>query len=297
MFQAAERFRDLIIDSYTESPKMDSNNFHHFMKTLRYRLAGWGFPITPNEKRLLSFKGKHKGQRAFVIGNGPSLNLCDLGLLKSEITFGVNAIYLNREKMGFYPTYYVVEDDFVAEDRADEINQLKGPIKFFGNNLSYCIHSQPDVVWLNLRMNYQSYPGFPYFGRNAARMVWVGGTVTYVCLQLAFYMGFTEIYLVGFDHSYKIPADAKIEGATIHSQSNDPNHFDSSYFGKGYRWHDPMVERMEQAFRRARDVYQANGRKILNATIEGQLEVFERTDYYSLFSSTPKKIEPGNKLA
>jgi hypothetical protein len=54
-----------------------------------------------------------------------------------------------------------------------------------------------------------------------------------------------------------------------------------------------MVERMEQAFRRARDVYQADGRKILNATIGGQLEVFERTDYYSLFSSTLKKIEPG----
>jgi hypothetical protein len=283
-FRGAERFRDLIIDSYTESPKVDSNNLHQFMKTLRYRLAGWGFPITVNENRLLSFKGKHKGQRAFVIGNGPSLNQCNLGLLKSEITFGVNAIYLNREKMGFYPTYYVVEDDFVAEDRADEINQLRGPTKFFGNYLSYCIQSQPDVVWLNLRMNYHPYPGFPHFSRNAARMIWVGGTVTYICLQLAYYMGFTEIYLIGFDHSYKIPADAKIEGTGILSQSNDPNHFNSTYFGKGYRWHDPMVERMEKAFRRAKDIYEENGRRILNATIGGKLEIFDRVDYDSLFN-------------
>ena len=279
----AEQFRNLIIDSHTENPKMQSGKLRQFIMTLRYRLAGWGLPITPNEKQLLSFKGKHKGQRAFILGNGPSLNQCDLSLLKGEVTFGVNAIFLNRERMGFYPTYYVVEDDFVAEDRADEINQLRGPRKFFGNYLSYCLQSQPDVVWMNLRMNYGPYPGFPHFSRNAARMVWVGGTVTYVCLQLAYYMGFTEIYLLGFDHSYKIPADAKIDGEGILSQSNDPNHFNPGYFGKGYRWHDPMVERMEQAFRQARDIFENNGRKILNATIGGKLEVFDRVDYYSLF--------------
>ncbi len=38
--------------------------------------------------------------------------------VRNEVTFGVNAIYLNRAKMGFYPTYYVVEDEFVTEDRA-----------------------------------------------------------------------------------------------------------------------------------------------------------------------------------
>jgi hypothetical protein len=281
--QGTELFRSLLLDSHTESPKVHSGNLHKFIETTRYRLAGWGLPITLNEKHLLSLRGKHMGQRAFVIGNGPSVNQCDLGLLKPEITFGVNAIYLNRERMGFDPTYYVVEDEFVAEDRADEINQLNGPVKFFGNYLSYCMQRQPNVVWLNLRMNYEDYPGFPHFSRNAARMVWVGGTVTYVCLQLAYYMGFAEVYLIGFDHSYRIPSDVRIEGTSILSESNDPNHFSSAYFGKGYRWHDPMVQRMEKAFRRAKDIYEANGRRILNATVGGKLEVFERVDYAHLF--------------
>jgi hypothetical protein len=283
MFGGAERIRDLLIDSHTQSPKAHSGDLHLFLRTLRYRLAGLGLPTTPNERRLLGFKGRHAGQRAFIIGNGPSLNLCDLSRLKNEITFGVNAIFLNREVMGFYPTYFVVEDEFVAEDRAGEINEFRGPAKFFGNYVSYCIRDHPDVVWLNLRMNYGPYAGFPRFSRNAARMVWVGGTVAYVCLQLAHYMGFSEIYLIGFDHSYKIPSDAKIEGDGILSQSNDPNHFDSGYFGKGFRWHDPMVERMEHAFRRARDVYEADGRRILNASVGGSLEVFDRVDYDSVF--------------
>jgi hypothetical protein len=283
MFGGAARIRDLAIDSHTESPKVHTGNLNLFLTTLRYRLAGWGLPITANEERLVSFKGRHEGRRAFIIGNGPSLNRCDLSPLQSEITFGVNAIFLHREAMGFLPTYYVVEDEFVAEDRADEINQLTGPCKFFGNYLNYCIRNQPDIVWLNLRMNYEPSADFPRFSRNAARMVWVGGTVTYVCLQLAYYMGFTEVYLIGFDHSYKIPTDAEIEDGGILSRSDDPNHFNPAYFGKGYRWHDPRVERMEQAFHRAKDVYFANGRRILNATIGGRLEVFERVDYKGLF--------------
>ena len=133
----------------------------------------------------MSLQGQHQGQRAFVIGNGPSLKSCDLRLLRDEVTFGVTAIFLNHDRMGFYPSYYVVEDEFVAEDRADEINQLTGPTKFFGNYVSYCIEDRPDVIWLNLRVNYGPYPGFPHFSRNAARMVWVGGTVAYVSLQLA----------------------------------------------------------------------------------------------------------------
>ena len=289
MIRGLPRFRDLVIDSDTQSPRSKSDDLHQLLVTLRYRLAGWGLSVTLNEKRLLALKGKHQGQRAFVIGNGPSLNKCDLRLLRDEVTFGVNAIFLNRDRMGFYPSYYVVEDEFVAEDRADEINQLAGPTKFFGNYVNYCIEDRPDVIWMNLRMNYGPYPGFPHFSRNAARMIWVGGTVAYVCLQLAYYMGCAPVYLVGFDHCYEIPKDAQVDGSGILSRSSDPNHFHPDYFGSGYRWHDPMVERMEMAFRRARDVYQSTGRKILNATVGGHLEVFDRVDYSSLFAAEPER--------
>ena len=105
----------------------------------RYKSAAAGKPLTENESRLLSYKNKHVGERAFIIGNGPSLNKLDLTLLKDDYTFGVNGIFLNREKMGYDPTYYVVEDVFVAEDRAKEINSYQGPkAQFFGNYLDYC---------------------------------------------------------------------------------------------------------------------------------------------------------------
>jgi hypothetical protein len=247
-------------------------------------LAARGVFLRKNERRLASLRDAHKGQRCFIIGNGPSLNQLDLKLLANEVTFGVNAIYTNYEKMGFYPTYHVVEDRLVAEDRASEINQYTGSrFKFFGNYLRYCLNPDEGTIVINVIMNYDRYKGLPRFSVNALEKVWVGGTVSYLCMQLAFYMGFSEVYLIGFDHSYSIPKSAKVDGYVITSTEHDVNHFNSAYFGKGLRWHDPMVDRMEEAYKSAKKHYEASKRKIYNATAGGKLEVFERVKYESLF--------------
>jgi hypothetical protein len=251
----------------------------------RYLAAALGLPLTKNERRLGRLRNAHAGERCFIIGNGPSLNLLDLTLLTNEVTFGVNAIYTNYPKMGFYPTYYVVEDYLVAEDRAPEINAYgKSRVKFFGNYLRYCLQPDSSTVVLNILLDYRDYPDFPHFSRNALEKVWVGGTVSYVCMQLAYYMGFSQVYLVGFDHSYSVPKDAAIQEAVITSRSGDVNHFDASYFGAGKRWHDPRVDRMAKAYARAAGIFATDGRLIRNATAGGMLDIFERVDYRTLFT-------------
>ena len=237
-------------------------------------------------KTLKTFANKYSGRRAFIIGNGPSLNNMDLTKLRNEVTFGVNSIFYNFERMGFKPTLYVVEDKLVAEDRSEEISKLTGMVKIFGTELKYCLKDSQDTIWANVIYDFSNYPGFPHFSKDASQCLWVGGTVSYLCMQLAYYMGFNEVYLVGFDHNYTIPSDANVEGTVITSSSNDPNHFHPEYFGKGKRWHDPRLDRMEKAYRRAREVFEANGRKIFNATKGGKLEVFPRIDYDNLFNTT-----------
>ncbi len=253
-------------------------------RTLRYRLAAKGIPLTRNEYRLLQFRNRHAGERCFIMGNGPSLNLCDLSLLRDEITFGFNSIFLNREKMGYAPTYYVVEDVLVAEDRQKEINSFVGPRqKFFGNYLRCFLQDSPEVIWTNVQVRYDEYPGWPHFGKDAARELWCGGTVSYLALQLAYYMGFQEIYMVGFDHRYQVPKDVQMDGKRWTSTSADPNHFHPDYFGKGYRWHDPRTGHMEMGFQQARRAFDAAGRQVYNATVGGHLEVFPRVDFKQLF--------------
>lgn len=258
--------------------------------TWRHRLGALGIGGGSGTDALRELRDAHRGQRCFIMGNGPSLNRCDLTLLRDEFTFGVNSIFLNRDTMGFSPTYYVVEDPLVLEDRHGQINAYRGPRrKFFGNYARRFIKPADDVTFLNLRLRYDEYRGFPWFSRNAVRQVWAGGTVSYVCLQLAWHMGFSEVYLVGFDHHYEIPADAKVSGNQILSTSADPNHFHPDYFGKGYRWHNPRVDRMEDAYRRARQVFEGAGRRVCNATVGGALEVFPRVDYATLFASGARR--------
>lgn len=258
------------------------HNLIQKITALPYWLSSAGIVAGANQKRLRSYRNRHKGKRCFIIGNGPSLNLIDMSKLKNEYTFGVNAIYLNYGKMGFYPTYYVVEDIFVAEDRHDEINNYHHSDKFFGNYLKYCLAADDRTTWMNVVLNMR-YKDFPRFSTDASRRMYVGGTVSFLCMQLAYYMGFKEVYLVGFDHNYVIPDSVKLTGTTIESTEDDPNHFDPSYFGKGKRWHDPKVERMEESYKKARKAFENDGRTVYNATAGGKLEVFTRVSYNDLF--------------
>ncbi|MEO1441443.1 MAG: hypothetical protein AAFV33_13685, partial [Chloroflexota bacterium] len=246
---------------------------------LRFALAAAGINLTENERHLARLHNQHAGERAFIIGNGPSLNQHNLDLLATEVTFGTNNIHLRSD-----PTYYVVEDYLIAEDRADEINPYNGAqIKFAGNYLRYCLAESVKTVWLNIPYDYTDFPGFPHFSTDARRAIYVGGTVSYLCMQLAFYMGFTEVYLIGFDHSYDVQSDAPPDGNRLIARGDDLNHFSADYLRKGDRWHVPNIGRMERAYVRARKTYEQHGRTIANATIGGQLEVFERVSYDSLF--------------
>lgn len=212
------------------------------------------------------FGNMHKGQTAVVICNGPSLSRVRLDQIAVP-TFGVNRIYLR-----YTPHYYVVEDHLVAEDNAADISKFYGPTRFYGEHLAHVEQLAKDerAVWYPTSMDTE-YPAFPswYDGET----FYTGGTVTYQALQLAFYMGFVRVYCVGLDHNYVMSDTAKAIGAdkSIYLlNGSDPNHFDPSYF-TGRRFHAPLVERMELAYRRATQVYTLYNRELYNATPDTQL--------------------------
>lgn len=279
-------FEDPRIAPYRE--KFDPSIARRLLWKMRYKAVSLGFPVTPNELRIKRYRNRYRGQTGVLIGNGPSLNSVDFELLSRFPTFGVNAIYLKRDEMGFLPDHYLVEDIFVAEDRGDEISSLRGPTKWFGNYLRYTIRPDQDTIWLNVSVKYGNFKGFPTWSYDASRIVYCGGTVSYLAMQLAYYMGFRRLVLVGFDHQYVIPDHAEVSGTQIVSGGPDPNHFADSYFGSGKRWHVPMVERMEVAYRKANRFWQADGREIINATDGGALEVFPRLSLQEALPTVPK---------
>jgi hypothetical protein len=229
-----------------------------------------------NVRRLGALKGRYRGRRCFVMGNGPSLLKCDLNRLESEVTIVSNAHYLIWDQLTYTPTFLAVEDWLVAEDRAYELSGLAGTTKIFPFDLRPLLGSSDEAkLYLNFPRNYRP---FPKFSNDLAKRCFWGGTVSFLNLQLAAYLGCDPIILIGFDHSYSVPS-GDIQNNVIESKANDINHIHPDYFGPGYRWHDPNISRMEVSYRYARDALERAGVRVLNATVEGHLETFERVSF------------------
>ena len=225
--------------------------------------------------RLNALKDIQRGKRCFIIGNGPSLNHTDVSRLKNEYTFGMNRVYLAFDDWGFPTSYLVSVNSLVIEQCADDFLGLDLPMFFSWRSREY--FKQPPTP--NIHFLHTSYTG-PKFAPHAAGRLWEGATVTYVCLQLAFHMGFDTAILIGVDHSF---ATKGTPNTTIVSQGDDPNHFSAKYFGKGFRWQLPDLDTSEVGYWMAKQAYENAGRKVLDATIGGKLQVFEKVTYDELF--------------
>lgn len=233
-------------------------------------------PGSLNYQRLSALRDRFAGERCVIMGNGPSLASMDLSPLAHEHTFGVNRIYLNFERMGFVPTFYIAVNPLVIEQCAADIARIPTTRFVDWSQRRYFapFPDQDSLIYL-----WHSYR--PHFSVDLTRGAWGGATVTYTALQIAYYLGFRQVILIGVDHSFTT-------GGTPHkvvtSDGSDPNHFDPNYFGKGFRWQLPDLKTSESAYRLARAAFEADGRQIVDATVGGRLDVFEKADYHSLFA-------------
>ena len=216
---------------------------------------------------LGAFRDRHRGERCVIMGNGPSLNETDVSLLSGVATFGLNRIYLMYERLGFVPTYHVVVNELVVNQCADDLVKVDGPLFSTWPNRK-ALEGHPHAMFL------QKVTG-PLFSRDPRRGIWEGATVTYAAMQLAYFMGFSEVLLVGVDHSFATKGPAH---KVVTSGGADPNHFDANYFGKGFRWQLPDLETSEIAYKLARRAFEADGRRIVDCTVGGALTIFPKAD-------------------
>ena len=238
-------------------------------------LFAWHAPsrvARENRARISRFRSRHAGERCFILGNGPSLSRMDLSRLRGEVTFGLNRIYLLFDRLGFTPTYFVCVNELVLEQFAADIRRLPMPKFLNWDRRSLFAGEDPSTLFVRTRLGVGD-----GFGRDPARSLSSGGTVTYVALQLAYFMGFHEVVLLGVDHSF---ADKGTPNRTERrDQATDENHFHPEYFPKGSLWQLPDLPRSELAYGLARDVFAREGRRIVDATVGGKCPVFEKVSF------------------
>lgn len=225
-------------------------------------------------------KGSKKGEKCFIIGNGPSLTVSDLDKLVGYDCFGANEIHKIFPKTKWRPKYYVLADRY-TKSTPEEIRDLDIEYVFLGDYYCkyntvlredfICVHNIYDCSQKSLRFSDDMKKGY-----------FVAATVSYTAMQIAACLGYSEVYLVGFDHSYHFEFDktgkvVETNMANTHFyKDEDKDAYSSDIVGN-------MVE-MEKAYKAFKRYAEQHGITVKNATRGGKLEVFERVDLEDLLS-------------
>lgn len=224
------------------------------------------------------FKNRHKGQACVVIGNGPSLRMEDLTrLYQLKIpTFGCNRITLAFPKTDWRPTYYFMSDQKLIRQFDGDVPDVPEKNRFFPKRYRDIV---PGGTFYNeLEFDYEKEGKFSL---DAAKGIYPAGSVTTEMIQFAYYMGFSEIYLIGVDFSYAVTQQL---GNRTYAYQGENNYFIPGYLKPGEVADMPNVNANLLGFHAAREAIEGQGRVIENATRGGKLEVFQRVDLDELFA-------------
>nr|WP_321465867.1 glycosyltransferase [uncultured Desulfobulbus sp.] len=265
-----------------KSPASDlshPNNLRN-LKTFIYKYVMYDF----FKDNLLTFKNKHRGKRCFVVGNGPSLNQIDMKKLKNEITLGSNRVFLGFKEWGYSFKYWMCQDLTLIDQVVEEIRNLPSQMNKFIISDRFMTFETVENMYPFYIQHFPNIKEFPKFS-NDIQCFYEGWTVTYALIQMAVYLGCTEIYLVGVDHSYNLTKDNYTKDGKHWNDPSGRNHFTKNYTNaaKGQKWALPEPERMEKAYSCAKEYCDKNGIKILNASPGTCLSVFPKISFDSIF--------------
>lgn len=239
------------------------------------------FEKTRYGKNLKSLYKKYQGKRCFIVGNGPSLTPADLERLKDEYTFAFNRIYYIFDKTTWRPTFYCTQDDKIVANSLQEIrNYIRTPYIFAPINLKWYYDLELNTQYYFCQKQPNSEQECPLFSEDISHQIGVGNTVAFTAIQLAVYMGFKTIYLIGIDHSFHISQDMN---GNIIVDPTAKDYFSEEYNKDKNSLFIPKLDVSTLSYIAAQKYAQTHSAKIYNATRGGKLEVFPRVDFDALF--------------
>lgn len=248
------------------------------------RLAG--------NKKLAALKNRHRGTRAFILGNGPSLKQMNLRALANEVTFAVNSTFRLYSDCGWVAPYTCFSDRvrwsetgptalaaspgsqfFYADDwEVPAPHTLFTPAELervilvdrgyllprFLHRWMFVANRAGTVTYLGLALK--------KFSANPAEGVCLGNSVIFLAAQMAVHMGCNPVILLGVDMDYSGPV---------------------KHFHEGKVWTPPMEYERDAKpwFIRFRDDMAALGVEFLNGTDGGRIDCLRRVDFKHLVST------------
>ena len=245
-------------------------------------------------ERNKRFKGIHKNERLFILCSGPSIREMDLTVLKNEITMAVHSFYLHKDISVIQPEYYCNAQWEYNEKTTEKVAEayLKDLKMHVGKSQYFFSLREKGIIdrmqnFDSEEVNYYCYgkDSSLYEEVDLCQGIMPVHSVPVICIQLAIYMGFKEIYLLGTEHdflttkkyAYFYDRKQAVTGDTDITTDADSNlvmNFSDAIADAYALWNNYKV---------VRRIAQKNDIKIYNATMGGALDLFPRVDFNSLF--------------
>jgi len=248
------------------------------------------------------FRNRHTGEKVVLIGNGPSLAETNLDLIqeKNIPSIAMNRINLIFPKTRWRPTYYLFASSNIfhplwGEEWKSSINyMIETGIPVFlrdeykdifpkKDNIYYFKAKDFIDIWkrkMAIRKIYEAINLFApsihvpeinmpekVFSKDPDRYLSKFSTSMLIAYQLAYYMDFSKILLVGCDVNWKKSVDKK--GA-------DPNHFSKNY-GASLPFGNLDSELVLLGHSIAKKEFEEKDVEIINCSVESQLTIFKRS--------------------
>lgn len=255
-------------------------------QSLTARTHNWQskhFGLTKHGREISRYKNLHQGERCVVVGNGPSLSAKDLEILHNNhvITFGTNRIFHIFSETAWRPTYYMSEDMTILQNIQKEIPKIPSRARFIPINLKWDEGANVANVSYFYLDYHSALTETNGLSLDAAKAIRCRGTVTTSCIQMAMYMGFTEIYLIGVDHNYSRYVDSN---GNIVEDPSVKDYFSASYDTDFKNVIGRNLGDTTLAYISVEKLSKELGTfNVYNATRGGKLEVFQRVDFDSIF--------------
>jgi hypothetical protein len=255
--------------------------------------------LSQEEKAILAsnqkLRDRHKGERCFILATGPSIKQQDLKLLQGESCIAVSNFFVHPDYHIIQPKYYciapyhqpITEEAF--QTWLDELDRGIGNAEiFFGLKDRQRVESKTRFIqtktnYLNLANDWQQ---LFKDGVDLTKAIAAPQSVPIMALQLAIYLGFTEIYLLGCDHDWILHIN---ESRHFYQEErhalNRKGYNEWSCDNYDFSVHCQDYIKLWEAYKNIKKITDRESIKIINSTAGGLLDLFHRIDYETIFDT------------
>jgi len=249
-------------------------------------------------KRNSVLKDKHKGERCFIVGTGPSIASQDLEPLRNELTLVMNAFWEHDIVKKWQPTYYFLSDGiyFDGSIQSHEFSRslrarvpdstFFAPLKYRERALESDLLSAEKTYWLAFGEEFHV-PGIKVDKIDFTAVVPSPRSVSQLCIMAAIYMGCSPIYLLGLDHDWLAHRGENRHFYSGHSGLETHPKVRPLLADAQYRAIMESQLILWSGYEKLLQISKREACQIINLTNGGFLDVFERGEYERVIGQKP----------